>query len=469
MGERIYFCIDMKSFYASVECAERGLNPFETNLVVADPSRGRGALCLAVSPKLKKRGVGGRARLFEIPKDVSYIAALPRMKLYVEYAADIYEMYLDYFDPADIHVYSIDESFIDATDYIGLYHTTPKALAKKMMDEIAERMHIPSTAGIGTNLFLAKVALDITAKHAPDHMGYLTEKIFRETLWDHRPITDFWQIAGGTARRLNRLGIRTMRQITEMPPEILYREFGVNAELLIDHAWGRETCLMEDIKNYRSKSHSVSFSQILPKDYDYSQARVVMKEMVLNGCHELMKRGVISKKIWIGIGYTKNLLPFAHGHVNLMDATALYSRMEPEVTALFDRICDRRVPVRRLGISYGDVCDEGCEGYDLFTDWHSIEQEKARERAVLELTEKYGKNAVLRGTDFLEGATQRERNEMIGGHRAGYADMPDRQGGQSGAVSTDRLTVYMPAGRGDENRSTEKRHMRRDVSEDTIG
>ncbi len=421
-GDRIYYCIDMKSFYASVECAERGLNPFETDLVVADPSRGRGALCLAVSPKMKSRGVGGRARLFEIPKDIDYIAALPRMQLYIEYAADIYAMYLDYFDASDIHVYSIDESFIDVTDYLELYRTTPQALARKLMDEIAERLHIPSTAGIGTNLFLAKVALDITAKHTPDHMGFLTEEEFRRTLWDHRPITDFWQIAGGTQRRLSRLGIHTMRQITQMPPEILYREFGIDAELLIDHAWGRETCLMEDIKNYRSKSHSVSFSQILPRDYSYEEARTVMREMVLNGCHELMKRGVISKKIWIGINYTKNRLPTAHGHATLTGATALYSRMEPEIMKVFDQICDRRVAVRRLSISYGDVCDEGCEGYDLFTDWHALEKEKAREKAVLELSQKYGKNAVLRGTDFLAGATQRERNEMIGGHRAGYGE-----------------------------------------------
>ena len=419
---RTYFCIDMKSFYASVECAERNLNPFETNLVVADPSRGRGALCLAVSPKLKSLGVGGRARLFEIPKNVEYIAALPRMQLYIEYAADIYAMYLDYFDPADIHVYSIDESFIDVTDYLELYHMEARELAGRLMDEIAERLHIPSTAGIGSNLFLAKVALDITAKHAPDHMGYLTEESFRRTLWDHKPITDFWQIARGTARRLNRLGVQTMRGITQLPQEILYKEFGINAELLIDHAWGRESCLMEDIKNYRSKSHSVSFSQILPRDYDADETRVVMKEMLLNGCHELMKRGVISRKIWIGIGYTKNMLPSAHGHVNLPDATALYSRMESAVMDLFDRTCDRSVPVRRLAISFGDVCDEGCEGYSLFTDWHALEREKAREKAVMELSERYGKNAVLRGTDFLDGATQRERNEMIGGHRAGYEE-----------------------------------------------
>ena len=210
----------------------------------------------------------------------------------------------------------------------------------------------------------------------------------------------------------------TMRGITQMPQEILYKEFGIDAELLIDHAWGRETCLMEDIKNYRSKNHSVSFSQILPYDYSFERARVVMREMILNGCHELMKRGVISKKVWIGIMYTHNALPAAHGHVNLMDATALYSLMESRVMELYDRIADRKVLIRRMSISFEDVCDEGCEGYGLFSDWHALEREKAREKAVLELSERYGKNTILRGTDFLDGATQRERNEMIGGHKA---------------------------------------------------
>lgn len=207
--ERTYFCIDMKTFYASVECAERGLNPFETNLVVADTSRGNGALCLAVSPRMKAQGVKNRCRLYEIPKHIKYETALPRMQLYIEYAADIYAIYLKYFSPDDIHVYSIDEAFIDATNYLSTYHMDAKGLAKKLMNEIAEVKHIPSTAGIGSNLFLAKIALDITAKHAKDHMGVLTEESFRETLWDHTPITDFWMIAGGTARRLERFGITT--------------------------------------------------------------------------------------------------------------------------------------------------------------------------------------------------------------------------------------------------------------------
>lgn len=421
--ERTYFCIDMKTFYASVECAERGLNPFETNLVVADTSRGNGALCLAVSPRMKAQGVKNRCRLYEIPKHIKYETALPRMQLYIEYAADIYAIYLKYFSPDDIHVYSIDEAFIDATNYLSTYHMDAKGLAKKLMNEIAEVKHIPSTAGIGSNLFLAKIALDITAKHAKDHMGVLTEESFRETLWDHTPITDFWMIAGGTARRLERFGITTLRGIAQCPQELLYKTFGKDAELLIDHAWGREPCRMQDIKSYKSKTHSVSFSQILPKDYTYDEARVVMTEMILHGCQELMRRKVICQKIWIGVGYSKDVLPMVNGQTKLTSATAVNSLICPFVLDVFDRITDRSVPIRRLGISFNDVCDEGCEGYDFFTDWDAVEREKAKEKTVLQISDKYGKNALLRGTNFLAGATQRERNGMIGGHRAGYDDI----------------------------------------------
>ncbi len=420
--ERIYMCIDMKSFYASVECAERNLNPFETNLVVADTTRGKNALCLAITPKMKAQGIKNRCRLSDIPKNVKYEAAMPRMQLYIEYAADIYGLYLNYFDPRDIHVYSIDESFIDVTSYLESLGMTPKQLAKKLMNEIAEKLHIPSTAGIGTNLYLAKIALDITAKHTKDHMGYLTEELYRETLWDHQPITDFWQVAGGTQRRLERYGIFTMRGIAEAAPETIYRLFGKDAELLIDHAWGRESCLMEDIKNYRSKTHSVSFSQILPRNYTFDEARIVMQEMVLNGCHELMRRKVITQKVWIGVGYAFDTISSTKGSTRLISATSVNSLMQDPVLVLFDRVADRNTPIRRLAISFNDVCDEGCEGYDFFTDWEAVEREKARERAVLELSDRYGKNAVLRGTNYMKGATQKERNEMIGGHRAGYDD-----------------------------------------------
>jgi len=240
----------------------------------------------------------------EIPSNIHFIRALPRMQLYIEYAADIYSIFLDYFDPQDIHVYSIDESFIDVTDYLKILKLTARQLAKKLMNEIANRKQIPSTVGIGTNLFLAKVALDITAKHSNDHIGYLDEETFRATLWKHRPITDFWQIATGTANRLKQLAIYDMEGVAKCPPELLYKKFGINAELLIDHAWGREPCLIEDIKNYKGKSKSVSFSQVLPRDYTYDEARLVLSEMVLNGCQEMMRRHVITNKVGIFVGYT---------------------------------------------------------------------------------------------------------------------------------------------------------------------
>ena len=422
MKKRTYLCIDMKSFYASVECAERDLNPFETNLVVSDVTRGKNALCLAISPKMKALGIKNRCRISDIPAGVEYIAAKPRMQLYVDYAADIYQIYLDYFSSSDIYVYSIDESFIDVTDYLSLYETDGIGLAKTLMNEIALRLMIPSTAGVGTNLYLAKVALDITAKHAGDHIGYLDEESYRRELWDHRPITDFWQIARGTAGRLMRYGITTMRGVANAPEDFLYGIFGINAELLIDHAWGREPCLISDIKNYRSRTRSVSFSQILPRDYSFDGARTVMNEMIYNGCLEMMRRHVITKNIWIGVGYSGFDGAMSKGSVRIGNASSLYSKISGPVLSLYDRTAVRDSKIRRLAISFNNVCDENCGGYDLFTDWHSADREKAREKAALEIAEKFGKNALLRGTNYLEGATQRERNGMIGGHRAGYDD-----------------------------------------------
>ena len=420
--QNTFFCIDMKTFYASVECAERGLDPFETDLVVADLTRGKNALCLAVSPAMKAKGVKNRCRISDIPKSISYEAAPPRMQLYIDYAADIYAIYLRYFDAADIHVYSIDESFIDATAYLDTYHMTPKQLAAFIMREIAAELHIPSTAGIGTNLYLAKIALDITAKHSSDHMGCLDEELYRSTLWDHEPITDFWQIAGGTARRLARYGITTMRGVANFPEEKLYKLFGINAELLIDHAWGRESCRISDIKNYKTKSKSVSFSQILPRDYAYEEALTVMKEMAYNGCRELLKRRVIASKVWVGVGYSRQTHESTAAGMRLAGATARSSVIAPAVLKAFGQAAMRDIPIRRLALSFGGVCSEDSEGYDLFSDPESIDKEHAADRAMLDITEKYGKNALLRGVSYTEGATQRERNEMIGGHRAGYDD-----------------------------------------------
>ena len=420
--QRVYFCIDMKTFYASVECAERGLNPFEPNLAVVDENRGKNALCLAITPKMKAQGIKNRCRMSEIPKQINFIRALPRMQLYIDYAADIYEIYLNYFAPQDIYVYSIDESFIDVTDYLPMYNIDAVSFAKKLMNEIAAKMHIPSTAGIGTNLYLAKIALDITAKHSKDHIGYLDEDSYIKTLWNHRPITDFWQIAQGTERRLAKYGIYDMEGIAKAPTDLLYKVFGVNAELLIDHAWGREPCLMEDIKNYRSKSKSVSFSQVLPSDYTYEQAKTVMMEMVIHGCQEMMRRKVITNKVGIFVGYTFGGREGTGGTTRMTVTTNLPSKIEPYVEQLFERTTDKQVPIRRLGINFEDVCDEGCEGYDLFTNFEEVEREKKREHAILEIADKYGKNAILRGLNYMDGATQRERNTFIGGHRAGFDD-----------------------------------------------
>lgn len=416
--ERTYLCIDMKSFFASVECAERGLNPFETNLVVADESRGENALCLAITPKMKSLGVKNRCRLSDIPKDIKYLIAKPRMRKYIQYNGDIYEIYRQYIAKEDIHPYSIDESFLDVTEYLSMYGKTPKELAKFLINEVAEKTHIPATAGIGTNLYLAKVALDITAKHSPDHIGYLDEEKFKETLWDHKPLTDFWGIGNGIARRLARYGILTMRAIAKCPEELLYREFGINAELIIDHALGKESCTMKDIKSYKSKSKSISSSQILFEDYNYEDANLVISEMTLSCCQRLMAEHLIASSVSIYVGYSKDILPPTGGSMKMRESTSVYSIINRYVQNLYEKTTIAGYPIRRLGISFGNVADEGCEGYDLFTDFEKVEREKKVERAVLDIKQRFGKNALLRAIDLKEGATQVERNKLIGGHNS---------------------------------------------------
>lgn len=416
MKTRTYFCIDMKSFFASVECAERQLNPLTTKLVVADPSRGKGAICLAVSPKLKQMGVKNRCRLFEIPDNIDYIIAKPQMKKYIAYCADIYDIYLDYVSPDDIHVYSIDESFIDATDYLALYNMTAKQFAVKLTDEIARRVHIPATVGIGSNLYLAKIALDITAKHAEDHIGILDEQIYCDTLWHHRPITDFWNVAKGTAARLANYGVFDMHGITQMPEQLLHKLFGKNYRILLDHAWGKESCTIADIKAYKAKSHSVSTSQILFCDYPTDKARIVMAEMALTMCQEMMRRKVIALNVDIGIGYSKDVIPPTDGHARMSQATNAYSLVKDYVLRLFDQTTVPNVPIRRLTISFSKLSDEACRGYDMFTDEETVERELRLEHTVLDIKNKFGKNAILRGIDLADGATTKIRNKLIGGH-----------------------------------------------------
>ena len=415
---RIYFCIDMKSFFASVECAERGLNPFETNLVVADSSRGDGALCLAVSPKMKALGVKNRCRIFEIPKGIKYIVAKPRMKKYIEYAADIYELYLRYISKEDIHVYSIDESFIDATDYLSMYNLRPKEFAVKLINLIAEETHIPATAGIGTNLYLAKIALDITAKHVPDHIGILTEDKFKKELWNHQPLTDFWGIGQGIAKRLEQIGVLDMKGITQIPEDIMYKKFGINAEILIDHAYGKESCTMADIKAYKSKGKSISNSQILFEDYSFEKAYIVVQEMIDKCCETLFRQHLIAHNVSLLISYSKNIIPPTGATLHMLESTNLQSVIAQYVNAIFEQTTFRDVPIRQIAITMGNVCDECCEGYTLFTDFNQIEKEKNVTAAVIDIKDKYGNNAILKGRDYVDGATARYRNNTIGGHNA---------------------------------------------------
>ena len=417
-GTRVYFVIDMKSFYASVECAERGLDPMESKLVVADITRTAGSVCLAVSPALKALGIKNRCRLYEIPKNIDFQIAPPRMKKYIEYAAEIYGIYLKYIDKSDIHVYSIDECFIDATDYLKIYKLSSKEFAEKLMSEITNTLHIPCSCGIGTNLYLAKIALDIMAKHAPDRIGLLTEESYRKLLWDHQPLSDFWQVSTGTIQRLSKHGIYTMKEITECDENILYKEFGINAELLIDHAWGKEPCLMSDIKNYHSKSRSISSSQILPCNYNFKDAKIVMLEMVQNGCYDLMKNHFVTNSVHLYIGYgdkTKS----AKGGKRMSVTTNLFSKISKYAEKLFDEIVDKNRPIRRIAYNFPDLIPEENEQYDFFTDTQKVEKEKKLTKSILALHEKYGKNSLLKGIDLKENATQIERNRQIGGHKSG--------------------------------------------------
>lgn len=416
---RVYFVIDMKSFFASVECAERNLDAMSTKLVVADESRTDKTICLAVSPALKEMGIKNRCRLFEIPKNIDFIIAPPRMKKYIEYAAEIYGIYLKYIDKNDIHVYSIDECIIDVTDYLKLYNLKAKEFANKLMKEIKDKLGIPSSAGIGSNMYLAKIALDITAKHSADRIGWLTEEKFIKTLWEHKPITDFWQISKGIASRLAKYGIYDMKGIANCNENILYKEFGINAELIIDHAWGRESCLMSDIKNYHNRAKSISSSQILPCNYNYEDAKLVMNEMIQSACYELAREKYSTPLIHLIIGYGDNKGDFVKGTKRMSVTTNLYSIIYKYADEIFDEIVDKNRPIRRIGYDFSALVSENNEQYDLFTDYKQIEKEKKLVNSVLSLQDKFGKNSILKGIDLKKNATQIDRNKVIGGHKSG--------------------------------------------------
>lgn len=505
--QNIYIAIDLKSFYASVECVERQLDPLTTHLVVADSARTEKTICLAVSPSLKAYGIPGRARLFEVVQrvkevnrerlrkapgrhftgssydapeleahpelELAYIIAPPRMAFYMEYSIGIYNIYLKYVAPEDIHVYSIDEVFMDVTHYLQTYRMTARELAARILQEVLEATGITATAGIGTNLYLCKVAMDIVAKHVtPDssgvRIGELDEMSYRRLLWDHRPLTDFWRVGHGYQKRLEEAGLFTMGDIARCSlggdgdyhnEELLYQLFGVNAELLIDHAWGWEPVTMEQIKAYKPETSSLSSGQVLQCPYDFAGGKLIVREMTELLVLELVEKRLATDQIMLTIGYDtgniadsepgkgyrgevttdrygRKMPKHAHGTVNLESGTSSTRKIMDAVLELYDRIVDPRLSVRRVTVTANHLTDEAevpeprqFEQLELFTDYETLQREReaekiqlAKERklqeTMLAVKKKYGKNAILKGTNLQEGATTRERNRQIGGHKA---------------------------------------------------
>lgn len=456
--QRYYLCIDLKSFYASVECAERGLDPMTTDLVVADPERSRGTICLAVSPSLKEKGVKNRCRLFEIPDHLlkTTIIAPPRMQKYIDYAARIYGIYLEYISKDDIHVYSVDEAFLDVTDYLKLYHKTPKEMAEFLMQEVWERIGVRATAGVGTNLYLAKIALDITAKHSPDFIGVLDEQSYRETLWQHTPLTDFWRIGAGTARKLQAHRIMTMGDLAKVDEEMIYQLFGKDAELLIDHAWGRESTTIADIKKYRAKEKSYSLGQVLPRDYNYQKTLLAVKEMARDLCLRLVSEHKVMSSITLTLGYSykqddsanprgdskyhgsfasenhkpvvsgnhgsfvRSVKTLPHGTIKFDTPTSATREVVAKVSTLYQEIASREEAYRRIYLNCNHVvADNVLRQGSLFDQNQHRQQDKKVQAAMLDIQKKYGKTAIMRGEDLISGSTYRWRSGLIGGHKSG--------------------------------------------------
>lgn len=498
--DRIYICIDLKSFYASVECVERGLDPLDTNLVVADEARTAKTICLAVSPSLKSYGLSGRCRLFEAIQKVrevnyqrrkdnnyrpftkksyldseikrnnslelDFIKATPRMRLYMKYSTAIYNIYLKYIAEEDILVYSIDEVFCDITNYLKFYKMTASELVMKIISEVYKTTGITATAGIGTNMYLAKVAMDIMAKKMKPNeygvrMAYLNEEIYKKELWSHQPLTDFWRVGRGYAKKLEINHIYTMGDIARtslVNEDLLFRLFGVNAELLIDHAWGYEPCTISDAKNYKPLRNSISSGQVLHCAYDYNKAKLVVREMVDSLTLDLVDKHLISNQFVLTIGYdVENLLnpkianlyhgeittdnygrsipKHAHGTANIDHRTSSTSIITNEVMKLYDKIVNRHLLIKRINLTACDVVNENCQDkviitkqLDLFSNTSVINKEKEQElhneveerkiqRTLLDIKNKYGKNAILKGMNLGEGSTQKDRNEQVGGHR----------------------------------------------------
>jgi DNA polymerase V len=462
MPSRTYAAIDLKSFFASVECILRGLDPLKAKLVVADESRTEKTICLAVTPALKAYGIPGRARLFEVNQKVrevqrrtgekiEFTIAKPQMAKYVEYSTKVYNVYLKYVSAEDIHAYSIDECFLDLTRYLKLYKKTARELVKTIIQDVFTTTGITATGGIGTNLYLCKIAMDVMAKHveADDdgvRIAELDEMSYRKQLWSHRPITNFWQVGRGIAERLENCrlnagrGIYTMGDIARVSvknPEALYKLFGVNAEILIDHAWGYEPCTIADIKKAKPRNRSTGEGQVLQDPYPFDKARLVVREMVDTVSMTLIAHDLVTNAMVLTVGYDREnvdkgiyrgetvmdvygrMLPKpAHGTANIGYYTSSQSVMADAVMKLFDRIVDPKLTVRRLNLVAADIVDASHEQYDLFTDVKKQEREKKRLKAELLIKKRFGKNAIVKGMDLQEGATTIERNGQIGGHRA---------------------------------------------------
>ncbi len=421
MPQKTYLCIDLKSFYASVECVERGLDPMTTNLVVADPERSDKTICLAVSPTMKALGVRNRCRVFEIPAHIKYIMAPPRMQKYIDYAASIYGVYLKYLAPEDIYVYSIDEVFMDITLYLDRYNMTAKDMAIFLMDKVKEDVGVRATAGIGSNMYLCKIALDITAKHSPDFIGILDEESFKEKLWDHTPLSDFWRIGRGIETRLHRMGLYTMRQIAHAPEDILYSEFGVDAEIMIDHAWGRETVTISDIQKYKPKGESINSGQVLMRDYSIEEGRLVLKEMADDMALMLSRRHEKASSFSLAIGYSSlDGGGMSNGSGRIESATQSDTTLRGVYQDIFSRIVEKDKRIRRFYLTASSLEKEDeARQLDLFEDTGDEDRKHRIQKAVLSIKDTYGKNSILKGMDYEEGATQRERNGQIGGHKSG--------------------------------------------------
>lgn len=416
---KVYACIDLKSFYASVEAVERGLDPSKVNLVVSDKSRGDRAITLAITPAMKNKGVKNRCRLYEIPKGIEYIVAKPRMKLYMKYSADIYSIYLKYISPKDIHVYSIDECFIDLTSYLSMYKKSAYEICKMIINAVYKEKGIQSTVGIGTNLFLAKVALDIIAKNSKEYIGYLDENLFNEKILKHRPITDIWGIGKGIANRLAMYGIYDLEGIKKVSREFMFNTFGVNAEILIDHANGYEPCTMEDIHSYEPKSHGVCLSQVLFEDYNYNDAWLVLNEMIETLTLEIIDFSFKTNSIGLKVGYSRNEHKSTNCSRKLKYPTNSLNELREQFKKLFFQSVLKNYPIRRLAVSLNDLSREKVVQLSFFDNNEIKEKELKLNKVMIDIKKKYGKNAILRGISLEDKSTLRERNKLVGGHYGG--------------------------------------------------